>query len=434
MISSEMKEKIMLETIELAKKTPSTLSQFSPKIGTILTDDEGNILEIYYKGKQKTEMHCEEAIIFNAKKRMLKLKDAMLFTTMEPSFHRHNGKETNLQAIKDANIKFVFIGINNQNQYKCREGEKFLKQCGIRVELYPEKLSKMILKLNSKIIQNQNSSTLTPNSKFLNLKIPEIMVQILKSHDINYIDSLPEDWDYTFGDIVSFCRQKGACSGGNPENLEDLLHVALGSAYDEKYFSATYCDDVRGRYSQWKDVYKDLLMELKIDDKIKEDLNVIVVGIGNGQEAKELYQGYKKISLVDVAPKSLDQAASVLQNSDKYLCTAQNLRGIKSGKYDVYISLMTFQSTYFDIDLAVSEINRVLKNNGIVIISVASGYIKDKSIYIDGLVDPKTNVVSRSRPYELVNKIVKKFITLEFMQIGVRTSPSEIFISAIKRC
>lgn len=432
MITKAKIKEICQETIKLATQSRQSSTFGSPQVGTILTDLDGKVLAKYYKGEDGSKFHCERTIIEKAAKLNIDFRETILFTTMEP-FHDPSTKHTcNVRTIVDAKIKCVYIGMYSQNQQACRAGERYLRHAGIDVYLYPVELSKVLSNINKDVIQSQNSSLLAKDSRFISHKIPEIMVKYLSSKSVTYIDKLPTSWDYTFSNIVSFCRQKGACIKGSQESLEEILYEALGAAYDEKYYNATYCDDVRGKYRQWIDEYKKILDRLRIDKKISQ-LEVIVVGIGNGREACELYQGYEKIAIVDIAPRSLDKAASILKNAKKYCFPAQDLKDIKSGFYDVYVSLMTFQSTYFDIDMAISEMFRILKNNGVVIISVACGFIKDKNTYIDGLVDPKTQIVDRFRPYELVNKIVKKLIALEFMSIGITSCPSEIFISAIKR-
>lgn len=89
---------------------------------------------------------------------------------------------------------------------------------------------------------------------------------------------------------------------------------------------------------------------------------------------------------------------------------------------------MTYQSTYFDIDKALIEAYRVLKTNGIIILSVACGFMKEEHVYIDGLINPKNNLIDRNRPFDLTEIIRKRLISFGFVSLGIRTTPSEIYI------
>ena len=93
---------------------------------------------------------------------------------------------------------------------------------------------------------------------------------------------------------------------------------------------------------------------------------------------------------------------------------------------------MTYQSTYFNIDKALIEAYRVLKKDGIIILSIACGFMKEKHVYIDGLIDPQSGLIDRNRPYDLVEIIRKKLISFDFISLGIQTTPSEIFIYARK--
>jgi SAM-dependent methyltransferase len=80
---------------------------------------------------------------------------------------------------------------------------------------------------------------------------------------------------------------------------------------------------------------------------------------------------------------------------------------------------------------AISEAYRVLKPDGIIIVSISCGYI-DKGKYIFGIVDSDSNFVDVNMPFRHIEIIREKLTTLHISQIIIRTTKSEIFISGRK--
>jgi len=70
----------------------------------------------------------------------------------------------------------------------------------------------------------------------------------------------------------------------------------------------------------------------------------------------------------------------------------------------------------------------VTRQGGLVIISIANGFIGSGNALLPGLVIPRTNVVDRNRPFEVVERIRRKLTLLRFEEIGVRTGLSEIYV------
>lgn len=252
--------------------------------------------------------------------------------------------------------------------------------------------------------------------------IPEIIVEYMGRKGYNIDNDLPNDWNIVFDYILANCYKT------EPDRnvLRDLMNEALGYAYDKKYIEHNYKDDVRGTYNNWTIVFNDILNELNIGSL--NHLRTLVVGIGNGHEGKYLYSDIEDLTLVDIAPKSLEKAKNLLKPQNAYVLNAQDLYEIESSSIEAYISLMTYQSTYFDIDKALIEAYRVLKTNGIIILSVACGFMKEEHVYIDGLINPKNNLIDRNRPFDLTEIIRKRLISFGFVSLGIRTTPSEIYI------
>ena len=262
--------------------------------------------------------------------------------------------------------------------------------------------------------------------------IPELIVCYLQQNGVDFITSLPEDNNCTISDIVKYCNDFSANIGKSCIDFDTLVREAVSKGYDARYFSTDESSDER---------YVDFNTFLISFNKILEELNlivsyenkdVIVVGVGNGFEGKMLYNKIKNLTIVDIAPQSLCRAKSVLYQAKAYQEDASNLASIMHDSFDLYISLRTYQSTYFDIRGALREAKRVLKSNGVIILSVACGYINKNKEFIYGLFNPHSGFLDKDRPDLFLNTIKNELEQSNFKVVGIKKIPAEIFIYAVK--
>ena len=135
----------MQRTIEIAQKSVSEDGKISPKVGAVLTDDDGNVLMDCYRGETGRGNHCEYGLLKKAKKEGIDTKNKILFVTLEPCTSRGHGKTPCSKRIVDAGIKTVYIGTLDPNPVITGKGELYLRAKGIVVNRYPNEL---ILELN----------------------------------------------------------------------------------------------------------------------------------------------------------------------------------------------------------------------------------------------------------------------------------------------
>jgi SAM-dependent methyltransferase len=228
----------------------------------------------------------------------------------------------------------------------------------------------------------------------------------------------------TIEDLEQYCYS--AINQEKPIDMHDLVSRARGHAFDAKYADYTYDKDVRGLDDSWQREFREILRLLKADDYPRRRL--INVGIGNGLEANGIFDQAAHLTAVDVAPKSLERAKARVPAARCLLENAEDLKSVQTASQDIYVSLRTFQSSYFGITKALLEAYRVVRQGGIVLISIANGFLAEDSALIPGLVIPKTNVVNRDRPFEIVEKIRRKLTLLRFEEVGVRTGLAEIYV------
>lgn len=208
---------------------------------------------------------------------------------------------------------------------------------------------------------------------------------------------------------------------------DKLLFSLLSQAFDDKYFLYDYNSDARIKSINLRDRIKDLY---NID---LEKQRIINIGVGNGQEALELFKTSSDITFVDIAPSGLNNIKKHFPKSKFYKLSADNLSEIRNASYDLYISLRTYNSAFFNIEDAINEAARVIKCNGTIIISIANAFLslEDKRI-ISGLILPGTNFVDLYRGFILTDKVAF-YMNKNFSEIKIDVTETEIFIKGIKK-
>lgn len=95
------------------------------------------------------------------------------------------------------------------------------------------------------------------------------------------------------------------------------------------------------------------------------------------------------------------------------------------------MSLRTYNSSFFDISKALSEAYRVLKNDGVVIISIANGFLcLENQRIIPGLIIPGTEFVDIYRGFDMIKNLYVELINKGFINIQFFPTVVELFISA----
>lgn len=163
-----------------------------------------------------------------------------------------------------------------------------------------------------------------------------------------------------------------------------------------------------------------------------ESKKIVNVGVSDGTEAIELFLKCKDITFVDIAPSGLKKIKYKMRTSNIVASKAENLLHLSSDSYDLYISLRTYNSSFFDIKKAINEVHRILKQKAIIIISVANGFLcSEHRRIIPGLIIPGTNFVDIYRGFNMIKKIAINLNKEGFSDIRIFPTNGEIYISAI---
>lgn len=427
--------KIFELSIENAKRSASEGKKHVPKVGAVLTNEVGEVLLVAYRGMTEAGRHCEFELLEAAKERGIDTYGKILFVTLEPCTERSPRKIPCSRRIVDSKIKKIYIGMLDPNPLICGRGERYLRENGLIVERYPDKYIRELEEINKDFVK-EFDQILPGNSLFVKKRINEILKELLQKADLN-TDNLPLGRNVTIEDVISACLAMNI--ERSRQEVTDIVMHSLGKAFDGKYSGRVIDKDVRGYNSGWLDEFNILLNMYNIDTVTTR--KTLVVGVGNGEEglyigkpshSNGLYADIKDLFFVDIAEESLNKACKLFPHAKKFCVAAQNMAGIESSSIDVYLSFMVYQSSFFNIDRALSEAYRVMKTSGVIILSIAAGFMKNGNVYINGLIEPESNYVNRNMPFEIVDHIRRKMTDLHYTTINIRTTLSEIYIAARK--
>jgi len=415
---------LITESIKEAEKSRQEDKGVHPKVGVILADQDGNILERAHRGESGDGDHAEFLCIMKAKEKNVNLGTCLLFVTLEPCTARGPGKTACTKHIIDSGIKKVYIGMLDPNPQICGKGETRLRY-HLDVERYPGEQVNKILEMNKNFVEMHRKVHLSSESLYIRAKINGMMTENLRRKGIVLQEELPIATNLTLTDIKAICKTCEHKNKGTKDDLEKIIREARAEAFDKKYADRGYDNDSRGLGDHWTKAVRYIMSSFGASDYPKR--RVLVVGIGNGLEGEELYATCTNLTAVDIGRKSLEKAKKILPNANFIIADAEDLKKTSDGSEDIYICLRTYQSTYFDRDAALREAYRVVRQGGVVLISIANGFLEQGAI-IPGLLIPGTSFVDPNLGFQIADQIRNKMSVLRFEEIGLHTTFDEIFV------
>lgn len=213
-----------------------------------------------------------------------------------------------------------------------------------------------------------------------------------------------------------------------PRILKGLLR-ARSKVYDEKYSRRTEREDERYlNFEGWQQELDAIVA--RAGNHRPEASRALVVGIGNGNERPRLYSRFRELTVVDISPASLDRAARHFPAARRHEASAEALSFAADGSYDVYIALRTFQSSFFNVRHAAFEANRVLRRDGVAVISVPNVYVGAKKAG-KGLQRGDGFVLDPNLSWGIADSIRRALLTAEF-DCGMQTGLFEIYVTGKK--
>ncbi|TVR81095.1 MAG: DeoR family transcriptional regulator [Chitinophagaceae bacterium] len=141
-------EEYMQHSIEEMRRSKSEHThKTDPKVGAVLVDKEGRLVEKAHRGEIRKGDHAEYTI-FSKKLRTTDVTGFTPYTTLEPCVERNEPKTGCSFHTIDARIAKVFIGHKDPDPSVAGDGIKLLEDAKIEVGYYDKKYNEIIAKEN----------------------------------------------------------------------------------------------------------------------------------------------------------------------------------------------------------------------------------------------------------------------------------------------
>ena len=214
-----------------------------------------------------------------------------------------------------------------------------------------------------------------------------------------------------------------------PKKAYELITGLISEAFDYKYSDYDYSYDIRSINTNWSKTFEEVCEKANV--KSLDEINILNVGVGSGIEANKLFSNCKNITFADIAPNGLKKIKELIPSSVIVNSRAEDLSTLKDNSYELYVSLRTYNSSFFNIEQAIKEAYRVLKNNATAIISISNGFLNttEKKI-MPGIIVPKLGFVDLYRGIDIVKELSNIMAEYNFKNIELTPTNGELYISA----
>ncbi len=238
-------------------------------------------------------------------------------------------------------------------------------------------------------------------------------------------------------DLIRICsRERYPAASG--EEVARVVNAARATAFSRKYAAPREDEKLVDPtkinlpgLKPWHVYFRDALQSRGISELV--DLDVLVVGIGNGHADESVLGGVRKFAAVDISEDALRYADGKYPQMTRHVCPAERLEPIANGSIDLYLSLRTYQSTLFNRRSALHEARRVLRSGGILVLSIPTMFLQADGTPLLGLIPPNSTVPSMRYAESVAGRIQDYMRTLNFREVQVESSsPFEIYVMATR--
>lgn len=289
---------------------------------------------------------------------------------------------------------------------------------------YPDNLQRMILQQNLNYYRN-GKPNIKSSPYYSAKRISNIVMEKLQEKGI-FISKEELQSNKQIEKLIQLIIEKYKF---NIDDASKLVNLVMSEAFDEKYATYNYSDDARSLSVDWKNNF--LMIYNKLLLSSLENKDILDVGVGSGNEAIALFSDCSNITFVDIAPNGLKKIKKQIPKSNIVVSRAEKLVTLINNSYDMYISLRTYNSSFFNVKQAISETYRVLKKDGIIIISIANVFLCPENQYIiPGLIIPGTEFVDIYRGFDMIEKLSRELWNNSFEDIQFLPTKVELFLTA----
>lgn len=291
----------------------------------------------------------------------------------------------------------------------------------------PVAFSRLVAGIRGQAPGRSGVQKLSAASPYVRQSVREMMADVLRQAGID-LASLPLGVGATIKTIIRRCQLQYPDLPS--EEVARQVSAGRAAAYEEKYAQRSQKEDERYRaFEEWEAELNALLRHLGLRDLAR--CRAINVGIGNGLEKPYFYKDFKQLVGVDLSAKALARAAQEIARLETRQAEAEELQGVASQAFDLYLSLRTYQSSFFDIGEALFAACRVLDDGGRAVISIPYVYV-DQGRLLNGLLRPGGHDLDPDLPYDIADTVRRGLQKLGFEQLGMHTGLFEIYVYGTK--
>ena len=401
-----IKLELMKETIDIAIKNDDVF------VGVIVANN-GKIL---CSNKYQDNNDWAEYILGRLKKLNIHEAEELYLTI-------NTYKEGNFslnKIIQKIIIHQIYIGLPDPKLNRYLKNDPVLQLQNVK--RYPENLQKIIISKNHDSFSNSLQS-IKNNIYYSEKRISEFVKEQLSKYGLD-ISKEEISNNKTKDKLITLLIDKYNFS---IKDANYIVNTSLSNAFNKKYSLYDYKNDVRSINDAWSDNFYKACKALSCD---LFNENIIDIGVGSGNEASVLFKDCKCITFVDIAPDGLKKVKNIIPQSKIIVSSAENLEMINNNEYDIYISLRTFNSSFFNIEKALNEAKRILKTNSRIMISIANGFLSSNSSIITGLIIPGTEFVDIYKGLDSVKYLSHIMYRLGFEEFKLLTTNEELYLLA----
>ncbi|MCZ1006740.1 class I SAM-dependent methyltransferase [Streptomyces lydicus] len=327
------------------------------------------------------------------------------------------------ELLKDVRIDRVYVGLPDPALTSYRDDDPVTTQ-GL-IHRFPDNLQREILAQNQGVYA-ASEQNIECNPHYSTHRISETVSSRLTAKGFALSRSEVNANRGRVALASLLCRRYGI----EHKEADSAVGDALSEAFDAKYGTYDYAFDARAANVRWSDDFASVYR--RSSTRSLATANILNVGVGAGYEAAALFSDCAQITFVDIAERGLANISGRIPSSRTIVSGAEDLSALPESSYDLYVSLRTYNSSFFDTSAAASEAHRVLKPGAVIIVSVANGFLYTQlGCVVPGLIIPGTDFVDIYRGMDTANLIVAELDRIGFKEIRMFPTSTEIYLSAV---
>ncbi|MEV6397358.1 class I SAM-dependent methyltransferase [Streptomyces sp. NPDC051907] len=327
------------------------------------------------------------------------------------------------ELLKDVRIDRVYVGLPDPALTRYLDDDPVTARG--HVHRFPDDLQREILEQNRHLYAVSEQS-IECNPHYSTHRISEAVSTGLRSRGFALSRSDVNANRGRFALASLICKRYGI----EHKEADRAVGDALSEAFDAKYGTYDYAYDARAADSRWADDFMSVYR--RSSTRLLPAVNILNVGVGAGHEAAALFSDCPQITFVDIAEGGLSNIGGRIPLSRTVVSGAEDLSALPEDSFDLYVSLRTYNSSFFDTSAAAAEAHRVLKPGAVIVVSVANGFLyTQRGCVVPGLIIPGTDFVDLYRGMDTANLIGAELDCAGFKDIRMFPTSTEIYLSAV---